>query len=141
MAQSNRERKLSREKDKDAEKKQGLLNTITSDNNTGNSAANLTQGPSPMISVSRMSSGNYDKIVESDDESQQSSYQESNMSCTSSELERRQDMKRSNVFLMKVIHGRVPNELLASRITSTDRENLSSLIPHLLISSAQNTES
>ena len=54
------------------------------------------------------------------------------LSMTSTERERRRDLKQSNIFLMKVIHGNVPAELLGSRITSTDRENLSTLIPHLV---------
>ena len=35
---------------------------------------------------------------------------------------------------MNVIHGRVPTELLNSKISQTDRDNLSTLIPHLLSS-------
>ena len=56
------------------------------------------------------------------------------LSVTSTERERRKDLKQSNIFLMKVIHGNVPAELLGSRITMTDRENLSTLIPHLVLS-------
>ena len=79
-----------------------------------------------------MSSGNYDKIVESDDESDSSMVTESDLSGTSSERARKKEMKQSNVFLLKVINGRVPSDLLNSRITRTDRENLSTLIPHLI---------
>lgn len=79
-----------------------------------------------------MSSGNYDKIVESDDESDSSMVTESDWSGTSSERARKKEMKQSNVFLLKVINGRVPSDLLNSRITRTDRENLSTLIPHLI---------
>ena len=39
-------------------------------------------------------------------------------------------MKKSNIFLMKVIQGQVSNELMGSRITDTDRENLSTFIPN-----------
>lgn len=89
--------------------------------------------PTKLISVSRMSSlEEYDRILESDDESR-SSYRDSfNISQSSEQRARNKDLKESNIFLMKVIHGRVPNELLTSRITSTDRENLSTLIPQLV---------
>mmetsp|Transcript_13497 Transcript_13497/g.18488 ORF Transcript_13497/g.18488 Transcript_13497/m.18488 type:complete len:116 (+) Transcript_13497:1648-1995(+) len=85
-------------------------------------------GISPLITVKRLDSlKNYDQIKESDEESR-SSFNTSR-SANSSELRRLKELKESNIFLMKVIHGNVPNELLASRITSTDRENLSTLIP------------
>ena len=45
-----------------------------------------------MISVSRMSSGNYDRIEESDDE-YQSSLAESDLSGTSSERARKKEMR------------------------------------------------
>jgi len=56
---------------------------------------------------------------------------DSDFSGTSTERAEKKKLKESNIFLMKVIHGRVPTELLNSKITSTDRENLSSLVPHL----------
>ena len=88
----------------------------------------------PRISVSKMSSPSerdYDRILESEDEDG-SSFRQSNLSGTSTERAQKKHLKESNIFLMKVIHGRVHNDLLASRITSTDRENLSTLIPHLV---------
>lgn len=112
--------------------KPGLINTITTDSSGPSTEKNKMNMPS-MISISRMSSETYDRIVESQDESR-SSIAESDYSGTSSERARKREMRQSNVFLMKVIHGRIPNELLASRITSTDRENLSVLIPNLVVS-------
>ena len=94
----------------------------------------------PMISVDRLSSSrqsSYEKIAESDDESKQSSMVESDMSGTTSERARKREMKKSNIFLMKVIQGQVSNELMGSRITRTDRENLSILIPNLAAQSNQ----
>ena len=87
------------------------------------------------ISVRRLDTFNnhYDRIIESEDESRDSSQ----YSGTSSERRRNKEMRQSNIFLMKVIHGRVPNELLASRITSTDRENLSTLIPGFKLEGSQ----
>ena len=124
--------------------KTGLINTLTNSSDqqslgaaNRNNQNNVT--PSALISVSRMSSGNYERIEESECESGSSSQIGSEYSGTSSERARKRDLKESNVFLLKVIHGRVPNDLLASRITSTDRENLSTLIPHLV--SQQNGQS
>ena len=83
-----------------------------------------------MISVDRLSSSSCEKIAESDDESKQSSMTDSDMSGTSTERARKREMKKSNIFLMKVIQGQVSNELMGSRITDTDRENLSTFIPN-----------
>ena len=91
-----------------------------------------------MISVDKLSSSSCEKIAESDDESMQSSMIESDMSGTSSERARKREMKKSNIFLMKVIQGQVSNELMGSRISRTDRENLSYLIPNL---ATQNNQS
>ena len=80
-------------------------------------------GVSPLITVKPLH--NYDtSIPESDDESRSS-----HRSSKGSEYRRRRELAESNVFLLKVIHGNVPNEFLASNITSADRENLSTLIP------------
>ena len=111
--------------------KHGLINTL-SNSKKQRSSKKAASNPSNLISVSRMSSGNYDKIVESDDESDSSMGTDSDWSGTSSERARKKEMKQSNVFLLKVINGRVPSDLLNSRITRTDRENLSTLIPHLI---------
>ena len=83
-----------------------------------------------MISVDRLSSSSCEQIAESDDESKQSSMTDSDMSGTSTERARKREMKKSNIFLMKVIQGQVSNELMGSRITDTDRENLSTFIPN-----------
>ena len=86
---------------------------------------------SALISISRLDElKKYHPIDESNDESR-SSVHSSELSMTSTERKRRNDLRNSNVFLMRVIHGNVPHELLASRITSTDRENLSTLMPAL----------
>lgn len=123
----------------------GLINTLSNTNTLTDSSGhklseydNRKNLPS-IITVSRLSQGSYERIDENQDESQSSSIAESDLSGTSSERARKREMRKSNVFLMKVIHGRVPHDLLASRITSTDRENLSTLIPHL--ASQQNTAS
>ena len=104
-----------------------MINTV-SDGNI------VTEKPlPPMISVDKLSSSrqsSYEKIAESDDESKQSSMVESDMSGTTSERAKKREMKKSNIFLMKVIQGQVSNELMGSRITDTDRENLSSFIPN-----------
>ena len=138
MTQSRRNSKDKKQrkasKEKRAESALGLINTMNSESDKQSSAKQL----SPLISVNKMSEGSYDKIVESDDESG-SSFAESHLSGTSSERAKIKEMRESNVFLMKVIHGRVPNELLTSRITSTDRENLSTLIPHLQINQQNST--
>ena len=105
----------------------GLNHTVTTAGN--DSLKNSTKSPaSQHINVRRMSTDFYDKIVESDGESN-SSRNDTDMSGTSSERAHKFEMRQSNVFLLKVIQGRVPNEMLNSRITSTDRENLSTLIP------------
>lgn len=104
-------------------------NIIPSPKNPSSPTEDSPAGHSPLITVKRLNTLNkYDRVImESEDESR-SSFATSD-SGTSSERKRRKELCESNIFLMKVIHGNVPNELLASRITSTDRENLSTLIP------------
>ena len=41
-------------------------------------------------------------------------------------------MKKSNVFLLKVIQGRIPEDLKNSKITQEDMYNLSTLIPQFM---------
>ena len=41
------------------------------------------------------------------------------------------DVTASNSFLMRIVHGRVPNALLQSQISEDDRQNLSNLVPRL----------
>ena len=120
-----------RDKKKIKNEKDGLINTFSSDDKSGISK----KSPNSNITVSKMSKGSseeYERIVESDGESG-SSRNNSSFDGTDSERAHNREMKDSNIFLMKVMHGRVPNELLTSRITSTDRENLSTLIPHLIL--------
>jgi len=110
---------------KDKKRKSGLVNRTQSH---GESPTET----SPMISVKRLRTRNmYEDIPESDEESKSTIKTDSELiTMNTSQREKMQDMKQSNIFLMKVIHGNVPHELLASRITSTDRENLSTLMPH-----------
>ena len=112
-------------------------------NNTMSDPGNYENTASPLISVAKLvsrspSSGG--RIPESDQEDERSSIVTSNLSETSSQRAKRREMNQSHVFLMKVIHGNIPNELLASRITSTDRENLSTLIPKLVQNNSEPAE-
>ena len=53
-------------------------------------------------------------------------------SLTSTERARKRELKESNVFLLNVMQGRFPEDMRNSKITSTDRENLSTLIPQFV---------
>lgn len=78
-------------------------------------------------------------MIEESDHESHSSFNTS-ISATSSERARKKELKQSNVFLLKVMQGRATKENLGSRITTTDWENLSQLIPNLKQSSAGKTD-
>ena len=76
--------------------KKGLINTRTTSSDNQSNGRNTAQNqntPSALITVSRMSSGNYERIDESECESGSSSQIESEFSGTSSERARKKDMK------------------------------------------------
>ena len=106
--------------------KAGLINTVSESTNS--------QKKSPLIAVRPLDSGLYSQIKEEDESRQTSSIRTDSdaESLTSTERARKRELKESNVFLLNVMQGRFPEDMRNSKITSTDRENLSTLIPQFV---------